>query len=253
MERIDGPLGQRAYAWDGYGRLSTATDGRGNATTYSYDNADPITLIHSSNANTADVSYGYDGENRLTQRVDGNGTTSYGYDDLGRLTSTANTAGGGTIGYSYDLAGSLATETDAHGTTSYGYDAAHLLTSMTYPKGTGTAVTHFKNDDNGRRTDTWLVTNAANYDTSGRVQTVLGERGPATGATTVINQTSCYAAGVVAPACDRTDTTADRSKIRWISDAVSGETTTYSYDAAGRLTQAVVTGGVEPADLCLWL
>jgi RHS repeat-associated protein len=249
-------LGQRAYSWDGFGRLATATDGRGNTTTYSYDDADRITLIHSSNAGTPDVSYGYDGENRLTQRVDGNGTTTYGYDDLGRLTSTANTAGGGTIGYTYDLAGSLATETDAHGTTSYGYDAAHLLTSMTYPKGTGTAVTRFANDDNGRRTDTWLATNSNNsswaahshtvYDTSGRVQSVLGERGPATSATTVVNQTTCYAAGAIAPACNRTDTTADRTKIRWISDAVSGETTTYSYDTSGRLTQAAVTGGSNP-------
>lgn len=249
-------LGQRAYSWDSYGRLHTASDGRGNTSTYNYDDADRITAIHSSNAATADVTYGYDRENRLIRRVDGNGTTTYSYDDLGRLTSTANTAGGGTISYSYDLAGSLATETDAHGTTTYGYDAAHLLLSMTYPKGTGTAVTRFKNDDNGRRTDTWLATNAINttwaahsqtvYDTAGRVQTVLGQRGPATSATTVVNQTTCYAAGAVAPACDRTDTTADRTKIRWVSDAVSGETTTYTYDTAGRLTQAAVTGGTNP-------
>jgi RHS repeat-associated protein len=249
-------LGQRSYGWDGYLRLRTATDGRGNLTTYSYDDADRITLVHSSNANTADVAYSYDELNRLTQRVDGNGTTSYSYDDLGKLTSTANTAGGGTISYTYDLAGALATETDAHGTTTYGYDAAHLLTSMTYPKGTGTALTLFLNDVNGRRTDTWLASNAGHstwaahthtvYDTSGRVQTVLGERGPATSATTVVNQTSCYAAGAVAPACNRTDTTADRTKIRWISDAVSGETTTYTYDTSGRLTKAVVTGGTNP-------
>ncbi|HEX8095792.1 RHS repeat domain-containing protein [Jatrophihabitans sp.] len=249
-------LGQRTYAWDGYGRLRTATDGRGNLSTYTYDDADLITRIHSSNANTADVTYGYDSENRLIERIDGNGTTTYSYDDLGKLLSTSNTAGGGTISYTYDLAGALATETDAHGTTSYGYDAAHLLTSMTYPKGTGTAVTRFANDANGRRTDTWLASNTGHttwaahthtdYDSSGRVQTVLGERGPATTPTTVVNQTACYAAGAVAPACNRTSTTADRTKIRWVSDAVSGETATYSYDTAGRLTQAAVTGGSNP-------
>lgn len=249
-------LGQRAYTWDGFARLRTATDGRGNLTTYSYDNADRITLVHSSNADTADVSYTYDSLNRLTQRIDGAGVTTYSYDDLGKLTSTANTAGGGTISYTYDLAGALASETDAHGTTSYGYDAAHLLTSMTYPKGAGTAVTRFANDANGRRTDTWLASNATHtawaahthtdYDSSGRVQNVLGRRGPATSPTTVINQTTCYAAGAIAPACDRASATADRTKIRWISDAVSGETTTYSYDNAGRLTQAAVTGGANP-------
>lgn len=210
-------LGQRSYTWDNFGRLHTATDGRGNTTTYTYDDADRITLIDSSNASTADVSYSYDSESRLTQRVDGAGTTTYRYDDLGNLMSTANTAGGGTISYTYDLAGAMATQTDTHGTTSYGYDAAHLLTSMTYPKGTGTAVTRFANDANGRRTDTWLASNATHstwaahthtdYDSSGRVQTVLGQRGPATGPTTVINQTTCYAAGAVAPACNRADTT----------------------------------------------
>jgi RHS repeat-associated protein len=249
-------LGQRSYTRDGFARLRTATDGRGNLTTYTYDDADRITLIHNSNANTADVAYTYDELNRLTQRVDGAGTTTYTYDDLGKLTSTANTAGGGTISYSYDLAGALASQTDAHGTTSYGYDAAHLLTSMTYPKGTGTAVTRFANDANGRRTDTWLASNATHstwaahthtdYDSSGRVQTVLGQRGPATGPTTVVNQTTCYAAGAVAPACNRTSTSVDRTKIRWISDAVSGETTTFTYDTAGRLTQAAVTGGTNP-------
>lgn len=47
--------------WDGFGRLHSAGDGRGNTLTYGYDNADRITRVNYSD------------------------TTTYGYDDLGRL------------------------------------------------------------------------------------------------------------------------------------------------------------------------
>lgn len=57
-------------------------------------------------------------------RTDANGTTTYGYDDLGRLVSRVNTAGGGTIAYGYDLASTLVSTTDSRGTTGYAFDDA---------------------------------------------------------------------------------------------------------------------------------
>ncbi len=248
-------LGARAYTWDGFGRLATATDGRGNTTTYTYDAADRITRVDYSDTATHDVTYTYDTLGRVTSRVDGAGTTTNTWDSLGRLLSTVNTAGGGTITYRYDTAGALVSKADATGKTTYAYDPAHELTAMTYPKGSGTATIGFANDAEGRRTDTWLATNADHsvwaahthlgYDASGRVTRVLSQTGPATGPTTVTDQTTCYAAGSVAPACS-TATTADRTKIQWVTDAKTGETTTYTYDTNGRLTKAAITGGSSP-------
>lgn len=248
-------LGGRSYSYDGFGRLATVTNGRGDTLTYTYDDADRITVIHDSNGNTPDVTYSYDANNRITQRVDGHGTTSYSYDDLGHMTSVGNDYVGTTTSYSYDLNGNLASTTTPMGTTNYGYDAAHLLTSMSYPQGGVTVTTRFANDGDGRRTDTWLQANSdhstwsvhehLSYDSSGRITAVLGENGPATSPTPIINQTLCYSAGAVAPNCPST-TSADRVNVVWAKDSVSGETTSYTYDSSNRLTKAVVSGGSNP-------
>ncbi len=256
-------LGTRNFTWDSFGRLATATDGAGHTTTYSYDDADRITSVSYSDG-TPTVTYTYDPLNRVTQRVDASGTTTYSYDDLGKLLSTTNTgsaagdAGSGTISYRYDLAGALASETNDLGTTSYGYDAAHLLTSMTYPSGSGTATVQFANDPNGRRTDTWLASNAnhsswaahthLSYDSTGRVTEAYAERGPASAPTKIFDETVCYSAGSTAPSCPTTPS-ADRTNIQWVSDSVSGETTAYTYDSSGRLTKSVVTGAPTHAPI----
>lgn len=203
----------------------------------------------------ADVTYGYDANGRVKTRVDGSGTSTYTYDDLGHLTSVVNTAGGGTISYTYDLAGALKTMVNGIGTTTYGYDNAHQLTSMNYPQSTSTLLAVFANNGDGRRTDAWMQSNSTHtvwaahshtaYDSSGRVTHVTGQTGPATGPTTVLDQSACYAAGSVAPACS-TATTADRSKLVWIKDNLTGEVTSYGYDDHARLTTTTVTGGTNP-------
>lgn len=248
-------LGARAYTYDGFGRLATATDGRGNTITYTYDNADRIKTVHNSNPNTPDVTYSYNALNEVKTRADGNGTTTYTYDDLDHLLSTTNTAGGGTIAYTYDLAGDEASETTSMGTTTYGYDNAHQLISMVYPQNGHTETTVFHNDADGRRTDAWLQSNATHtvwaaheqftYDLSGRIKTVLGQNGPATSPTTVVNETQCYSVNSTAPNCS-TATGDDRSNVQSVFDSVTGETTSYSYDTSNRLHQVTITGGANP-------
>jgi RHS repeat-associated protein len=247
-------LGNRSYTYDDFGRLATATDGAGDTLTYTYDNLDRITKVAYSDG-TPSVSYTYNKNGQITQRVDASGTTTYTYDDLGHLLSTSNSANGDTVSYTYDLAGAEATTTDAIGTTTYGYDAAHELTSMTYPQGTSTLTTEFANNANNQRTDVWLQSNSSHsvwaahehytYDSSGRITAVLGQDGSATAPTTVVNETLCYAANSTAPSCS-TATSNDRSNVQWTSDTVSGETNTYTYDTTGRLTKDVVTGGSNP-------
>ncbi|GGC18607.1 type IV secretion protein Rhs [Cellulomonas carbonis] len=252
-------LGVRDFTYDVYGRLKTATNGRGVTTTYSYDLLDRLTGVdYSGTTPNPDVSFTYDTAGRQGTRTDGSGTTTWTYDQVGNLRSVTNTFDNATIAYTYDRVGRMVSTTDSGGTTTYGYDTAGALVTMQYPHPDGgTATTNFKVDEKGRRTDTWMRTNPTNsiwaahsnttYDKSGRPKQIKGERRqPASGSqvTTVVDLTYCYAANSTYPTCS-TSTTDDRSFVQWRRDNVSGQTTTYTYDGAGRLTQAATTAGTN--------
>ena len=244
-------LGARAFTYDGFGRLFTATDGRGITLTYGYDKVDRL-LTTTFSDSTPTVTSTYSDAGQVTNRVDGSGTTTYTFDQLGRLTATANTAGGGTISYTYDQASNLTSTTDSRGTTTNSFDASGVVTQMSYPKGGAHQVLAFATDNQGRRTDEWLQSNIAHttwaahtqtsYDTSNRVSHVVAQSGTGNASyTTVVDQTYCYNSASAAPTC-ATGATTDRSKVQWTSDAISGITSTYTYDTSGRLTGVTQTG-----------
>jgi RHS repeat-associated protein len=164
-----------------------------------------------------------------------------------------NTAGGGTITYAYDKASNLISTTDTRGTTTYAFDASGVMTTMTYLLYGEPQTLAVATDDRGRRTDTWLQANAdrtawaahthTDYDRTGRISRVTAAQGTGdTDNTTVVDLTYCYSAGSTAPSCPTT-TTADRAKIQWVKNNLTGAVSKYTYDQAGRLTKAVVTGG----------
>ena len=256
-------LGARAYTYDVYGRLKTATNGRGVTTTYTYNLNDQVTGLAYTGAGTLNVSYGYDTAGRNNSRTDASGTTTYGYDQLGRLTTRKNTAGGGAITYTYDKASRLATSTSTGGgTVAYEYDAAGVPTAVEYPTTTGTGKLRFTVDTQGRRTGaylqadaaltTWAGRNLTTYDGSGRVTRVTADTGPATA--NIVDTSYCYASGTTpantspggTPGAGCTTTAAnDRNKLVWKKDNLTGTTTTYTYDTSGRLTNAAVSGGTS--------
>lgn len=253
-------LGARAYTYDVYGRLKTATNGRGVTTTYTYNLNDQVTAIAYTGAGTLNVSYGYDSAGRNNSRTDASGTTTYTYDQLGRLTSRENTAGGGAVTYTYDKASRLKTSTSTGGgTVAYEYDAAGVPTAVEYPTTTGTGKLRFTVDNQGRRTGSYLQSDAAlttwagrtltTYDGTGRVIRVTADTGPSTA--NIIDISYCYAAGTApttnpggtpGAACT-TSAASDRDKLVWKKDNLTGQTTTYTYDTSGRLKNAAVAGG----------
>lgn len=247
-------LGVRTFSYDGFGRLKTATDGRGTTTTYGYDLQDRV-LSTTFSTGTPTVTTTYTDAGLLKSRADANGTTQYGYDQLGRLISRVNSFAGGTIAYGYDKASNLTTTTDSRGVTTNAFDASGTPTQLTYTKGTGTQVLGFTTDNRGRRTDTYLQTNAArtvwsarthnDYDTTGRVSRTYAQLGPATAPTMTLDVTYCYNTATPAPTCG-TGTATDRSKLQWSRDNLTGQVTTYTYTTAGAISQVAQSGGTAP-------
>lgn len=246
-------LGAKTYGYDPFGRLRTQTDGAGRSTTYTYDDDDRV-LSTAFSDGTGTVTNTWDNAGRLTKQVSDGGTIANTYDQLGQLLSTANTSSGGTIGYGYDKAGNNTSLRDTRGTTTQTFDASGVLLSTTYPKGTDVSSTYFKTDDNGRRTDEWLQSNATqsawaahthtSFDASGRISRVFAEKGPASGPTTQMNVYYCYNTAGSATSCG-TATNTDMSKLQWTYNTVNGQTTRFSYDGMGRLTKVAESGGSD--------
>ncbi len=116
--------------YDAAGNLATVTDAAGRTTTYSYNHENELTKISYSEAGTHAVEYEYTPNGQLSSMIDGTGTTSYTYDQLGRLTETKD-GHGDVVGYGYDLANEITKITYPNGkVVKDGYDKAGRLTSV---------------------------------------------------------------------------------------------------------------------------
>ena len=94
----------------------------------------------------ASVAYTLDDVGNRTQRVDQQGTHTYSYDDLYRLTSVTY-PGPSTTSYAFDAFGNRTSMTVAGNTTTYAYDDNDRITSVT-PPSPGSAI-NYTWDDNG--------------------------------------------------------------------------------------------------------
>ncbi|MEC5153482.1 YD repeat-containing protein, partial [Cryobacterium sp. CAN_C3] len=148
-------LGVKTYTYDPYGRMASATDGRGNTTRYTYDKDDRL-LTTALADGSATVTNTYDTAGRLSTSVSPTGTITNTFDQLNRQLSTSNTAGGGPETYTYDKASNQTSSADSFGTYTNTFDASGVLTSTQYPKAGGYQMVRYATDAQGRRTDTWL-------------------------------------------------------------------------------------------------
>ncbi|MFE0040234.1 hypothetical protein [Streptomyces sp. NPDC059015] len=160
-----GPGGDGSYTYDAEGNMTTRTTPGGEAY-YGYDSAGRLDWTWDS-ITGSEIWYGFDLADRPTVEryaTDPQGTgewgetarRTFGYDDLGRLTSDRLTNPSGTTetastAYDYDLDDRLTKKT-TKGTAgaaenAYGYDRASRLTSWTK----GTTTTAYTWDDAGNR------------------------------------------------------------------------------------------------------
>jgi RHS repeat-associated protein len=175
------PLGRRSRSsYDANSQMVSTTDAQGRATRLTYDAVGQVKAIDYEDAATPDVSVEYDAVGQRTRMADGTGTTTFAYDDLGRLVASTNGAGR-KLGYDYDRVGNLTaieypqnlvarvsssqdrtvtrdfdragrmtSVTDFLGnTTRFGYDAAGELVERRFPNGLVSTATR---DDAGQVT-----------------------------------------------------------------------------------------------------
>lgn len=211
-------------------KLCTAKeDGNGNFTSTYYDALGRVLLVapqtsQSSSALISPTSYTYDLAGNVVTKVDGSGTTTYGYNASNQITSVNYSAPAAGITepsnatFSYYQDGQLKSMTDGTGTTSYTYDNFGRLQSLT--TGANNTVTY-------------------GYDNNSNVTCISY---PNSGST---NCQSSYTPGATTGIVTYTYDTANRMMTMedWLS---SSDVTTFSYDANSNLTYVAYpasTGG----------
>ena len=201
-------------------------------------------------ADYTSVNYTYDAAGRLTQVADPTGTYTFGFDNMGRLTSaTTNykftTFGNKTVQYGYDAASNRTAMTDPqNASTTYGYDVLNRLGSL----GFNGQSFGFAYDALSRRTSlTRLngVNTTYSYDPASRLLSVLHQLG-----TTTLDG-AAYTYDNAGNRLSRTDQRTGTSlsygydNIYQLLSVMQGSTTTesYTYDIVGNRLSSL---GVSP-------
>jgi RHS repeat-associated protein len=246
-----------SYGYDPAGNQTEVTDARGNTTWTTYNSwnlpesvIEPATAAASTAADrTWTTAYTADGQ-PATVTPPGGITLSYGYDQMGDLTSES---GSGTSAatpaqtFGYDLDGNLTSASAPGGTDTFTYNDAGELTATSGPSGTAS----FGYNGDGLMTSRTDAAGATHYtyDAADRLDTVAD---PLTGSTlgygynyNSLPATVSYAKGSTA---GPKQTLAYTGLSQLASDTLtsaSGATIasqSYGYDADGNLTSQATTG-----------
>lgn len=222
MNLVTDPLGHSTsyvYALD---RVVSRTDARNRTTGYTYDAWKRLKAVDY--PQSADQSFTYDAQSRMTAATDGTGTRTYTYDALGRKTDQTDPRGN--THATYDDASRLTSQTDVTGRLiQYGYDARGLMTGVSDSM-SSVAYTY---DTVGRlKTTTYSngTVSTNGYDDAGRTTSLVHKQGPFT---VIAGYTSTY------------DPAGRLSQVQETGGGGSA-TTSYSYDPANRLLTENRTG-----------
>ncbi|MCW3003330.1 MAG: secreted protein [Conexibacter sp.] len=247
------PLAIQKFTADSLSRVASATDGNGITACPTYDGEDRTTQVVWRSGVTAGtpcstgtvvktMSFTYDANGNVTQRVEGANTTTYGYDNLNRRTTEAF-PGSRTNAYVYDRASNLKSVTDPDGVVSYTYDPANRLATITSPKPTsGTDTITYSYTDPAAATDPSKQTitfpgglkKEATTDAAGNVLAIK-----------ILNSSSTVVKSR-SYTHDRSSS-ATSALVQSVTDD-AGNVTTYTHGAADRLTKAKTMNGTSVVD-----
>jgi len=179
------PMIVTEYQYDHAGNLTRVLRAKGDgsyerATDYQYDGLDRVHRETQypdwpNTATTLLTQYGYDAAGNRTSLVDPLGqTTSFGYDNLNRLTGVSYSDGvTPNVSYGYDANGNRANMVDGTGTTTYSYDEMDRLTSVV---SAGPKTVGYRYDLDGNRTKLIYPDGTAvsySYDRGSRLESLL--------------------------------------------------------------------------------
>jgi RHS repeat-associated protein len=133
------------YTYNAGGNPLTLTDHRGKVTTWTYDVEGRMRTKKYHGQSFANLEYTYNPNSQVaTRKFWSNGstsrTTTYGYDDVGNLTSITYPAGTPNVSYTHDALNRIVSMTDAIGTSTFGYTSAGLA-SFEQPPWTKSKIT----------------------------------------------------------------------------------------------------------------
>ena len=257
------------YTYDAAGRLFSLKDPAGNSTAYQYDTYGRVSKVTRPNGRT--LTYTYNTANQLTTVTDSAGReTVLTYDKLGRVTRV--TKGTSYINYVYDSTNKMIraydnqyqyvyftynadgqlTQEKQHGkAVDYTYDSDGNLASMS---AMGTTITYTRNSRGALTslsdgTDTFSFT----YDANGQRKSIIYPNA----LQTTYGLDAASRLTTLNNGLNQNSYTYDKNGMM-MQKTVNGTVTNYSYDAAGRLTDAGVesysydTAGNRLADTAIY-
>ncbi|MFI7154751.1 RHS repeat-associated core domain-containing protein [Nonomuraea sp. NPDC050022] len=218
----------KTFGYDQAGQMITADD-----LTFTFN--DRGQLLKSSSAVAGDLNvYAYDADNRLVQRTDGTGTSTFTWDNGDRLTQSVDPVSATTIDYTYDKANRLTGMT--YGANSarrtYSYDDLNRLTKDTLTTSAAASIASIEYgydlDDNMTSKTTAGTAGAGKntytYDWANRLSSWTGPDGAKT-------DYGWDAAGNRIKAGEKTFTYDERNRL------TSGDGRTYTYTARGTIAE----------------
>ena len=231
-----------SYAYDANGNLTSLTNALGQTETKKYDNMNR--LVQETDATGAKTTYQYDGKGQLLSSTDGNGnTTAVAYDGNGNVISVTD-GEGRQVRYAYDLADRLteamAGDASYENRNTYTYDEVGNLTSTTDGNGNKMTYTYDLLSNQTSRTNALGETESYSYNLNNRLEKITRPNG-----NTIQYDYNKLDALLQTDYSEEADGqvlyTYDEEGKRLSMSDLTG-TSTYQYDADGRIT------GVQQGD-----
>jgi RHS repeat-associated protein len=206
------------YTYDGAGNLASMIDGRGDVTSYAYDEAGRMTGLTDPDSHT--ITWTYDALGRRVGQANRDSTSvTWTYDGAGRVLTRAAT-GIATVTYTHDANGNRLSAADGTSTITTTYDRLNRPVSVSASDDPGATTTY-----------SYDLTTAGWTDPTGSYLATLDAFGREAALTDPVHDSTAWA----------TTYRADGQPASL--GAPNGNTTSYTYDASGRLTGSATTAG----------
>ncbi len=167
VTRLAGPLGGATnYTYDDMGRLVSESTTSGGTKSYEYNELNIRKKITNARGQIRQIFY--DAMGRITGYTSPEGSVSYTYDANGNVLTVTDSHG--TITRTYDALNRVSSYTDTYGKViRYEYDAVGNLSKIIYPDNTSVTYAHDANHNLIRVTDWANRTTIYTYDANNRV------------------------------------------------------------------------------------